>query len=194
MKIGIDLDDVTANFIDVFMKMSYEKFGRPALGTKPIDWEWSNAELSREEIGSLWVDVSNSLNFWENLPRDPGASVIGMHKLKHIADLFFITARAETKGESTQFQSARWLDYNFALTYPTVIVDKNKGPIAAALGLNYFVDDRPKNCLEIKEAVPECEVFLKRACHNLDYAAPEWMKVVDSFDEFAEILYRRHVK
>jgi hypothetical protein len=193
MIIGIDLDDVVVNFIDTFMKMSYDKFGRPSLGTKPIDWEWSNVELSQVEIGSLWKDISDSENFWEKLPIDPGASMLSMHKLKNIADLVFITARNNTKGNPTQYQCAKWLDFNFGLSYPTVIVDKNKGPIAAALKLDYFIDDRPKNCWEIQDAVPTCKVFLKDACHNLNFnLGYRPLPRVRDFDTFANLVYEEN--
>jgi uncharacterized HAD superfamily protein len=105
-------------------------------------------------------------------------------------DLIFITARAHTKGYSVQQQSAAWLALEFGLKWPTVVEEEHKGPIAAALHLDYFIDDRPQNCLEIMKAVPGCKCFLKTLPHNKDYEAPKNMPRVDTFNEFAEIVFK----
>lgn len=189
MRIGIDLDDVLVDFISEFTDIAHEMYGRPELGTKPVDWEWSNFGLSKEEQRAVWNRIVGSYNFWEVLSMETGASRRGMKLLldqKH--DLIFITARATTEGRTVQEQSARWLAWYFGINYPTVIVDTNKGPLAAALKLDYFIDDRPKNCIEIKEAVPSCKVFLKNSSHNAAYGAPAWMNRVATFDDFVDVV------
>jgi len=169
MRIGIDLDDVLADFISEFAEIAYDIYGRPQPETKPVDWEWSNFGLSKEEQGVVWDRIINTFNFWEKLMVEPGADRISMVRLLQDGhDLVFITARAKTSGYTVQEQSARWLNKNFGISYPTVIVDTNKGPLAAALKLDYFVDDRPKNCWEIQDAVPTCKVFLKNSSHNVN--------------------------
>lgn len=185
IRIGIDLDDVLVDFIKTFTELASDMFGIDR-NLRPVDWEWSNYGLSREHQDAVWKKISGIYNFWETLYREEGASFFSMKKLAKDKDieLFFITARKPTLGRSVQHQCARWLDAMFSLQYPTVIVDSNKGPIAAALKLDYFIDDRPKNCLEIMEAVPSCEVYLKNATHNLSYNAPENLPRVTCFNEF----------
>lgn len=189
MRIGIDLDDVLADFISEFAEIAHDIYGRPQPEVKPVDWEWSNFGLSKEEQGKVWERIVGTFNFWEKLSVEPGAMRISMTRLtEDNHDLVFITARAKTAGYTVQEQSARWLNRCFGLSYPTVIVDNNKGPIAAALQLDYFVDDRPKNCIEIKNAVPDCKVFLKNSSHNVAYENPEWMPRVANFDEFVNLV------
>jgi 5'(3')-deoxyribonucleotidase len=170
MRVGIDLDDVLADFISEFTEVAHEMYGRPEIGTQPMDWEWSNFGLSKEEQGKVWDRITRTWNFWEKLAVEPGADRISMTRLLEDGhDLVFITARAKTAGRTVQEQACRWLDHNFDLEYPTVIVEKDKGPLAAALKLDYFIDDRPKNCIEIQDAVPTCKVFLKNSSHNVGY-------------------------
>lgn len=185
MRIGIDLDDVLVDFISTFTGVASDMYGIDR-NIRPIDWEWSNYGLDKDQKSAVWEKVKGTYNFWETLGVEEGASLYSMRKLvsRSDVDLIFITARKPTLGRSVQSQSARWLDHKFGLFYPTVIVDSNKGPIAAALKLDYFVDDRPKNCLEIMSAVPNCKVFLKNSTHNASYVSPKELPRVQNFNEF----------
>jgi 5'(3')-deoxyribonucleotidase len=189
MRIGIDLDDVLADFISMFTAVANAKFGRPELGTKPVDWAWSNFGLSKEEQEEVWGAICSAPNFWERLAVENGASYSSMEKLRSRkdVDLVFITARAVTAGNSVQEQSCRWLLNNFGVPFPTVIVDTNKGPLAAALKLDYFIDDRPKNCWEIQDAVPTCKVFLKNSSHNVNQdLGYRPLERIEDFDAFVK--------
>lgn len=188
MRIGIDLDDVLVDFISEYIRISNSMYGVPALDAQPIDWEWSNFPLTKEQHGKIWDKIKNTRNFWLNLDRAKGVTSQNMRALAKLHDLVFITARVPSKGFSVQQQSAAWLSLNLGLKYPTVIEESNKGPIAAALHLDYFVDDRPKNCLEIKAAVPSCKCFLKESSHNLSFQAPDDLVRVRDFNEFAKIV------
>lgn len=186
MRIGIDLDDVLVDFISEYIKISNMLWGVPALDAQPIDWEWSNFPVAKEQHGKIWEKIKNTRNFWLNLERAKGVSSQSMRALAKHHDLLFITARVPSKGFSVQQQSAAWLSMNLGLKYPTVIEESNKGPLAAALRLDYFIDDRPKNCLEILGAVPTCLVYLKGSSHNASYKAPKSITRVKDFNEFAE--------
>ena len=70
-----------------------------------------------------------------------------------------------------EIQTARWIARNTGLVWPTVLVAKdanNKAALGAALGLDVFVDDRLKNCLEMEIEVPKCRIFLHTASHNVN--------------------------
>ena len=191
MRIGIDLDDVLVDFISEFTNIASALYGIDR-NLKPVDWDWSNYGLSKEQNAEIWEEIKIAYNFWEYLRPAEGANPNSIQALKALpnVDLVFITARATTLGDTVQYQSALWLDRKMGMQYPTVIVDNNKGPIAAALKLDYFVDDRPKNCLEIMQAVPGCKVFLKDSSHNLSYVAPPELPRVRDFDEFVRIVVK----
>lgn len=169
MKIGIDVDDVLADFVPRHVAMCNARFGKPAIGTLPVDWAFSNYGLTPAELDLIWQDIHNTPDFWMTLAVKTGVEVSLLQELASAHDLFFITSRAATLGNSITKQTAWWLGENLDMAYPTVLVTNDKGPLAAAIGLDYFIDDRPKNCVEIKEAVPTCRVFLKDTSHNQEF-------------------------
>lgn len=105
---------------------------------------------SRQER-RLWRHVAEIENFWESL-KEIEHGVIG--RLASIAadrrwEIIFLTKRPQTAGLTAQVQSQRWLESKgFAL--PSVyVVQGSRGRIAAALGLDIVIDDRPENCLDV---------------------------------------------
>jgi 5'(3')-deoxyribonucleotidase len=189
--VGCDLDDVLANFIQKFMDIAHELHGvDPKL--RPSDWEWTGLGKTPEETVKItedvWAAIIANPYFWTELEVEPGASVDLVQRLELKTKLYFPTARAVTAGGvDVGFQSAQWLLNNFDILFPTVIVGDKKGPLANALKYDYFVDDRPKNCVEVKAARPECQVFLKTASHNTTIVLPG-IERVENFDEFARIV------
>ena len=63
--------------------------------------------------------------------------------------MFFITQRPQTAGGTVQRQTHRWLvDHGFPT--PSVIpLSGGRGRAAAALRLDYLVDDTPQNCVDV---------------------------------------------
>lgn len=189
--IGIDLDDVLADFITEYVILANKRFGRPAVGTLPVDWEWSNVLPDPKEQELVWQDTDAIRNFWTTLPVEEGASPFLIRELDILHDVYFPTARRKAGPDSwpTHLQSAVWIKQKFGVEYPRVIVSYEKGPLAAALKYDYFIDDRPKNCIDIQKAVPKCKVYLKDSTHNqtFDAAANGFTRVKD-FDTFASIV------
>jgi 5'(3')-deoxyribonucleotidase len=186
--IGIDLDDCLADFISAFTKMANAKYGTPAVGTQPVDWAWSNFGLSREQQDSLWADIKQVKRFWVNLELEPGFSPSLLREMDEAHEVYFPTARVDTVGRNARKQSSEWV-YNWTgIRYPAVIAAYEKGPMATALKYDFFLDDRPKNCIDIHNALPNCRVYLKNSSHNAAFEAPEWLVRVQDFDAFAKIV------
>lgn len=189
--VGCDLDDVLANFIQKFMDIAHELHGVDPM-SRPSDWEWTGLGKTPEETikitEDVWAAIIADPYFWTKLEIEPGASLSLVQRLNERTKVYFPTARAVTAGGvDVGYQSAQWLLNNFGISFPTVIVGDQKGPLAAALKYDYFVDDRPKNCLEVALARPECKVFLKTASHNTTVVLPG-IERVENFDEFARIV------
>ncbi len=99
----------------------------------------------------LWQHVESIENFWEGLAElEPGV----IRRLAALAadrrwEIIFLTKRPETTGVTAQVQTQRWLESK-GFTLPSVfVVQRSRGRIAAALGLDFVVDDRPENCLDV---------------------------------------------
>jgi hypothetical protein len=123
---------------------------------KPEDDQTTNLaiqelQLSARQQMQLWDHVKKIENFWSTLPElEPGIIArIAKTALDRRWEVIFLTTRPSTAGELVQMQSQRWLEAH-GFQYPSVyVVQRSRGKIADALGLDAFVDDRPENCLDI---------------------------------------------
>ena len=107
--------------------------------------------MTARQERKLWRHVGTIDNFWESLNEiEPGV----ISRLAEIAterrwEIIFLTKRPQSAGATAQVQSQRWLEAKgFAL--PSVyVVQGSRGRIAAALGLDIVIDDRPESCLDV---------------------------------------------
>lgn len=178
--IGVDVDDVLADFVSRFKTLSIAHTGKPEdYWTDPVDWEFSNFGYSPDEFKFLWWVVASTDNFWLSLDKLPYTSQLTKMRFHPI----FITSRLQTKGDSTELQTATWLREKFGIEYPTVLRSDNKGELAKILGLRAFIDDKVENCEAVRIHAPDCRVYLKDRSHNKDFYH-EKIQRVDSFDAF----------
>jgi len=99
----------------------------------------------------LWKHVESIENFWGTLKElEPGiierlAAVTAERRW----EIIFLTKRPQSAGLTAQVQSQRWLQSK-GFPLPSVfVVQGSRGRIAASLGLDIVVDDRPENCLDV---------------------------------------------
>lgn len=186
--VGCDLDDVLADFIKKFMEIAAKKYGiDPTL--RPTSWEWDDINMTAAMVDGVWEEIFKYGDFWTYLDVEEGVDPNKVYELTRRCKVYFPTARALAPGEDVGWQSAWWLHQKFGIAFPTVIVSNEKGPLANALKYDYFIDDRPKNCIEVKKARPECQVFLKTASHNLSFdLTSQGIPRVADFNAFADIV------
>lgn len=174
LRIGFDLDGTVANFAAAFREVEVRLFGADShtdagqpekereeapdeaegdagpndQGTKK---ERSAAE-GRRRRDAIWKEIRKTPNFWAQLaPLDPNA-IRRIHEmtLRHKWEVFFITQRPFTEGDTVQRQTQRWL-VTQGFDMPSVLViGGSRGAAAAALRLDYHVDDSPQNCLDVQ--------------------------------------------
>lgn len=107
--------------------------------------------LTARQQMQLWDHVKKVDNFWTTLPElEPGIIArIAKTAADRRWEVIFLTTRPATAGDLVQLQSQQWLAAH-GFQYPSVfVVQRSRGKIADALGLDAFVDDRPENCLDI---------------------------------------------
>jgi hypothetical protein len=156
IRIAFDMDGVIADFAARYVEIEARLFG-------PITRQQANSPESaasapehtggdRRRSDRIWEVIRATPDFWTTLqPIDP-AAVRRIHEmmLRYGWEVFFITQRPATEGESVQRQTQRWLvEQGFDL--PSVLViSGSRGAAAGALRLDYHVDDRPNNCIDVK--------------------------------------------
>jgi hypothetical protein len=140
--------------------------GDPGLGTvedpavqeqaesqAPPDGQAAEASAAplRRAHDVVWREIRQTPDFWRTLqPTEPGVvERIHTMMLRHRWEVFFITQRPATAGDTVQRQTQKWLvEQGFDL--PSVLVlGGSRGAAAGALRLDYHVDDTPRNCVDV---------------------------------------------
>lgn len=112
------------------------------------------AELATEarRRDAVWQAIGSTENFWTTLaPLEEGAvRRLAVLAARYGWDVFFVTQRPATRGETVQRQTQRWLAaHGYAL--PSVLVVRgSRGALAAALDLDYLIDDTPQHCVDVR--------------------------------------------
>jgi len=174
LRIGFDMDGVLADFSRAYNAVEDQLFGKAEAHTRAGDPEDERSEDAAEKgertddekrtaqaalvkelrrrKDAVWQTIRNTPDFWLSLePTDPNA----VRRLHHLMlerrwEVFFITQRPATLGETVQRQTQRWL-VRHGFDLPSVlVVPGSRGAAAAALSLDYHVDDNPQNCLDVK--------------------------------------------
>lgn len=166
MRLGFDLDGTVADLQSALAREARRLFPDVDPGTLPrsiapqpetgtdVDAAmpaFSMSSLSTRQQRELWEAACAHENFWETLDEIEPGSLARLWALARERrwQVIFLTSRPETRGDTAQAQSHRWLAaHGFDL--PSVfVVHGSRGKIAASLNLDVLVDDRPENCLDI---------------------------------------------
>jgi hypothetical protein len=107
--------------------------------------------LTTRQERRLWRHIETVENFWESLDEiEPGI----IRRLATLAsdrrwEIIFLTKRPSSAGATAQVQTQRWLESKGFRLPSVYVVQGNRGRIAAAFDLDFVIDDRPENCLDV---------------------------------------------
>jgi len=217
LRIAFDLDGVLADMDSELMRQSKILFGESVTGRLPERAEDGNTavapdggegdsddphssgtlpviplNLTRRQERRLWQHLRSIDNFWEGLDEiEPGA----VRRLASLAvdrrwEIIFLTKRPETAGATAQMQTQRWLESK-GFTLPSVfVVQGSRGRIASSLGLDFVVDDRPENCLDVVVDSESRAILVWRAVESQPPTATQRLgiRLVASVAECLEML------
>jgi 5'(3')-deoxyribonucleotidase len=99
----------------------------------------------------IWRAIEDTPNFWTTLQPLENGAVERLYQLtlEHNWEVFFITQRPATAGATVQWQTHKWLVEQGFSTPSVIPLSGGRGKCAAALHLDYLVDDTPQNCVDV---------------------------------------------
>ena len=195
LRIAFDMDGVLADMEAALVEQRARLFGEvPTDDADPALDERRTAKprMTLRQERRLWERVKAIENFWESLPEiEPGmVARLNALAIERGWEVIFLTKRPATEGVTAQVQTQRWLEvHGFAL--PSVyVVQGSRGAIAAALALDFVIDDRPENCLDVATDSKARAVLIWR---NEEGQLPDAVRrlgigVVRSVDQCLDIL------
>jgi hypothetical protein len=141
----------------------------------------------------LWRHVQSIDGFWESLQEiEPGiVARLAALSAERRWEVIFLTKRPETAGATAQTQTQRWLQaHGFPL--PSVfVVQGSRGRVAESLALDFVVDDRPENCLDVIVDSKARAMLVWREDEDLPVAVRRLeLAVVKSVDECLGMLIK----
>lgn len=147
-KIGLDIDDVLADYIPYFSNI----FGLSI----PVSWEWGYK--FEEKFKELFSDLDNAKKHYLNIPVKTPYSEIPFEP--HC----YITSRSVPKEWTKE-----WIEKN---GFPckkvySIPFETSKVEVAKESGIDIFVDDKYENFIELNKAGVCCYLF--DAPHNAKY-------------------------
>ena len=158
LRIGFDLDGTLADFASAFQEVELRLFGASQISAGEPEREEKEEEVTPDPNAGehrralVWAAIRSTPDFWTGLRAiDAGAVArINALALHHKWDVFFITQRPDTVGETVQRQTQHWLIAQGYDMPSVLVIGGSRGAAANALRLDYHVDDSARNCMDVK--------------------------------------------
>jgi hypothetical protein len=158
LRIGFDMDGVLADFARAYRDVERGLFGppEPSPVSSPDDAgeeEKADAPVpSRRRRDAVWAAIRETPDFWETLEPIEKDAVRRIDELmrRYRWEVFFITQRPATAGDTVQRQTQRWLVAQGFDLPSVLVINGPRGAAAGALSLHYHVDDSAAHCVDVK--------------------------------------------
>jgi len=184
MMVGLDIDDVVADFLTAFLRFVEKRIGNGPISVDTItDRNFKpHPVLSEQIVWECLVEVSYDPVFWQNLSPllSPEEWKI-LDSLSRKGRLVFVTNRYERETYDIHRVTSDWLKKH-GISHPIVhFALDTKADIVKHLGIRLFMDDRYENCADVAERT-EATVLMPHRPYNQSFSHPR-VKRIWSFNE-----------
>ena len=160
IRVGFDVDGVLANFNKTFRETAAQIEGTTGQDpSSPTPRGLGAAAMKR-----VWDHISRTPQWWLQLEAYEPEQIERIYRTSRERrwEVYFMTTRPASAGETTQFQTQWWLE-SHRFPMPAVLtVPGSRGDAANALKLDITVDDRLTNCVDIIAASRSKAVLVLR--------------------------------
>ncbi|GMV21741.1 MAG: hypothetical protein AMXMBFR57_16900 [Acidimicrobiia bacterium] len=156
IRLGVDLDGTLADLSSVYRDYERRLFGELAATPDERATEVSEkgrlkaARVAVRRRQAVWEAIRRTPDFWTLLPPIEGAAIAQLHEAATTKDweVYFTTQRPATVGRSVQAQTRDWLATQGFPGACVLALNRSRGRLAAALDLDYLIDDLAQNCVD----------------------------------------------
>jgi uncharacterized HAD superfamily protein len=163
VRLAIDIDGILARFVEGFARILNDIHpGAIPLGYQPSSWNAfveESLDVTPDEYRGAWGKVRDTPSFWLRLDayRD---NVLDLREYltKSSApwsrEVYFLTSRFATGGESAQYQTCAWLRGQGIPNANVIVVDRmeDKTLIAVTLKFSAIIDDNLETVYDLRNA------------------------------------------
>lgn len=192
--ISVDIDGVLAQFARAFVGVVKSLYPEKNLSSdfEPNDWFYAEI-LNEAECKEALHAVFNVPYLWSGLePYQDNLTAlqrfVGSNELSSAFNLYYVTARAETPGDSAVELTSRWLHRHFIKPYnaQVVVVKDPKDKIAVMRGLKIeaSIDDYLPTVVACQELPGHRAYLLDRPWNRSN--RPAGLRVVSSLQEYLQ--------
>lgn len=187
MRVMFDLDGVLADWILAFTALANQI--QP--GCIPV-WQGDECPhwLGREHFtppemyDEAWRVLLDTPCWWETVPPLVSKDVFQrVNRLCMSQEVYFITDRHHNRGGALK-QTANWLTAQ-GISWPFVVLTGEKWEACRVLKIDFSLEDRWENALDITTNSPRTRSFLLDRLYNRERVGPR-VKTVRDFVDFVE--------
>lgn len=192
MRIGIDLDEVLADFLTALLKYHNDTYGTSLVGEQFQSYQfWETWGGTRERAIQKVYDFYNTGYFRELKPVVGSQEAVSI--LKQNNELFVITSRQDDVAEATR----GWIAQHFPERFSAVLFanhysqkgdSRKKSQICDSVGIDVLIEDSPEYALEC--FTQKRKILLLDYPWNRNSELPPGIYRVNSWEEITKILAR----
>jgi hypothetical protein len=189
LRVAVDIDGVVADFRTAFHAAAQKCLHHDV---RDVDDPKASTQLDDRDVRRVWEYIARSTNWWLELQPYEGDALARFYDLARAGswEVFFVTNRPASAGDSVQFQTQWWLE-RFGFYLPAVVtVPGSRGELANALRLDLLIDDLLRNCIDVVSGSASKAILLQRDEDDTvkQHALNRGIGVVSTFAEVLPIL------